>query len=121
MRLFSSLKSDINWTERSFLGIKNVGAAHLDLFIFLSTPTWHNRSTSCLNVCSYACGIPYGRAWCGFAPSRSSILYGDPFQRPNVPSNSWFVCSITYITVVFDCWLGATNYRLFLLDLQAHI
>lgn len=64
IRLFSSRKSEINRTVPSFLGMINVGAAHSEWLIFLSTPNLHRRSIyiSNFNVISYDLGIEYGLA-----------------------------------------------------------
>ena len=77
----------MNRTERSCLGIINVGAARSDLFILRSTPKRTKRSTSCLSVDSYIFGTAYGRACHGFAFSFNSILYGLPIHLSSVPSN----------------------------------
>ena len=62
IRLFSSRKSEINRTVPSFLGMINVGAAHSEWLIFLSTPNLHRRYISNFTVISYDLGIEYGLA-----------------------------------------------------------
>ena len=77
----------MNRTERSCLGIINVGAAHSDLFILRNTPKCTNHSTSCLSLVSYIFGIAYSCACHGFEFSFNLILYGLPIHLPSVPSN----------------------------------
>ena len=63
IRLFSSLKSEINLTVPLILGIIWVGAAYWELLIFLNTPILINLSTSFLRVGSWIFGIGKGFAW----------------------------------------------------------
>jgi hypothetical protein len=64
MMLHIGLKSVMNQTDPSFLGILKVGAPHVDLFTpFLSTPTVHNHSTSAFKVALCILGTGYGLAW----------------------------------------------------------
>ena len=84
--LFNSQKSERNCTRLFFFGPINVGAAHSDLFIFLSTPILQSLSHSFLVASSKDFGIGKGLAWQGFTPSFNSKLIGGPFHLPSCPS-----------------------------------
>ena len=71
IRLFSSLKSEINRTVPSFFGMMNVGAAHSLRFIFFSTLIEHNLLSSTCSVYSCTLGIGKGLAWYGVTLSLS--------------------------------------------------
>jgi hypothetical protein len=57
MRLLSSLKSDIVCTVLSFLGMINVGDAHLDDGCHSNTPMLHSRLISFIHTALCLCGI----------------------------------------------------------------
>jgi hypothetical protein len=57
MRLISSLKSDIVRTVLSFLGVINVGDAHLDDGCHSNTPMFYNRLISFINTALCLCRI----------------------------------------------------------------
>jgi hypothetical protein len=57
MRLLSSLKSDIVRTVLSFLGMINVGDAHLDDGCYSNTPMLHSHLIPFINTALYLCGI----------------------------------------------------------------
>ena len=57
MRLLSSLKSDIVRTVLSFLGMINVGDAHLDDGYHSNTPMLHSRLISFINTALCLCEI----------------------------------------------------------------
>jgi len=63
--LFNSLKSKMNLTDPSFLGMMKAGTAHSELFTFLSTPSSHNWAISFLNCSSlfYWYGKGSGMVW----------------------------------------------------------
>ncbi len=57
MHIFNSLKFDIVCTVLSFLGILNVGDAHLDDGCHSNTPMSHSRMISFINMALCLCGI----------------------------------------------------------------
>ena len=58
--LFNSLKSEMNLTVPSFLGIIKVGAAHSERLIFFNTPSFISLSTS--NRSAFSCILGIGKA-----------------------------------------------------------
>ena len=62
MRLFNSLKSEMNRMVPSFLGMINVGQAHSLRFTRFRTPTFTSLASSTLSVASWIFGMGNGLA-----------------------------------------------------------
>jgi len=61
--LFNSLKSEINLTDPSFLGMMKAGAAHSDWFTFSKTLSWHHLFISFFGPSSLLLGMGNALAW----------------------------------------------------------
>jgi len=80
------LKSAMNQTGPSFLGIMKADAAHSELLTFFKTFNWHNLSISFFSHSSQLLGMGNALAWYGLAPSFTSMLSFSPSQVLRLPS-----------------------------------
>ena len=76
--IFNSLKSEMKQTLPFFLGIIKVEAAHLALFLLLSTSLLIHLLTSVFRLSLCILRIKNRLIWYGLATSTSLILYSKP-------------------------------------------
>ena len=86
MRLFTSLKSEINRTV--LFGIMNVGDAHSESGCLFNTPISSNLATSFLRISKWIRGIGNSLSWNGVAPGFNCKWIGSASQSSKVPSKS---------------------------------